>query len=160
MKKILSLFSVLALSLTLCSCTVAKKSNNDEQTTSNISQSITKNTTEIVKTEKNKVKNVIEYLDAISKEISITNRIIKDAASIMAEEGFGFSYGGNKYELYKFSGKGELKKAETGTYTFVVIGAESLGEITTKTVVNGDYVMFYDEADEDVISVFNSINAK
>lgn len=162
MKKMLALLSATILVFSLCSCSVVIQKSSNNQKTESVSQSEIESIekkSEIKKPQKAKITSASEYLNKMSEKLAVSDVIQKDAASIKAADGYGFEYGGNSFEIYRFTDKEELKEAESGTYSFTIIGAEAFGEITTSTVVNGDFVLFYDVADENVISVFNSIKA-
>ena len=136
MKKLLVIFMAFTLSLVLVACTADNSENTEISSTEPQIQTTTPETT----TELKKIDTVTAFLDEMGKDVTITNRIWKDASCIGAADGYGFDCNGKQFEVYKFTDKNELEEAKTGTYTFILKGMESFGEFSSLTKVNGDFV--------------------
>lgn len=97
-----------------------------------------------------------EFVDKIGKGLEITNITKMAAEMIGAEEGTSFRYNDNKFEIYRFkSGDPKIEQAKLGSMTYTI---EGFGEITSKSSVNGDYIMIYDTPEDAVIQAFTSIS--
>lgn len=107
--------------------------------------------------ENTKITTVAAYIDEMQKSIDVGETIMKDASSINAEEGLGFTIESKKFEIYKFTDKEELEKAKSGTYKVILKGLESLGEFSMQSTVNGDFVLLYEVSDDTVIKAFSDV---
>ena len=97
-----------------------------------------------------------EYVDYIGQQIEITDVITMAAEMIGAEEGTSFKYNGNKFEIYRFkSDDPKIEQAKSGSLTYTI---EGFGEFTSKSSVNGNYVMIYDTPEDKVIEAFERIS--
>ena len=153
MKKILLIITAFIMAFAFASCTANNGENIDNSNTEPQIQTTVPETT----TEAEKQDTVTAFLDEMGKDVTITNRVWKDASCIGAAEGYGFDCNGNKFEIYKFTEKTELAEAKTGTYTFILKDMEVFGELSSLTKVNGDFVLMYDVEDAEVIEAFESI---
>lgn len=153
MKKLIAILTALMMSLVLVACTADNNENTEISSTEPQIQATVSETT----TESKKIDTVTAFLDEMGKDITITNRIWKDASCIGATDGYGFDCNGKQFEVYKFTDKNEIEEAKTGTYTFIIKGMESFGEFSSLTKVNGDFVLLYDVEDAEVIEAFESV---
>lgn len=97
--------------------------------------------------------NTGDYVDYIGSQIDITDIIPMAAEMIGAEEGTSFKYNGNKFEIYRFKDDDpKIELAKSGSITYTI---EGLGDFTSQSAVNGNYMMIYDTPDDAVISAFN-----
>lgn len=129
--------------------------------TETVSQESTTTTTEATTTAETTTQNNIsindtnEYVNAIGTKLEITDITKMAAEMIDAEDGTSFKYNGNKFEIYKFSdGNPKLEEAKSGSISYTL---EGLGDFTSTTVVNGNYVMLFKTEDSTVIDEFMSI---
>lgn len=104
-----------------------------------------------------KITTVAAYVDEMKKSVDAGETVMKNASSINAEEGLGFTIDSKKFELYKFADKEELEKAKSGTFKFILKGLESMGEISMQSTVNGDFVLLYEVSDDTVIKAFSNV---
>lgn len=96
-----------------------------------------------------------EYVKAIGEKIEITDTLTMAADMIGAVEGTSFKFNGNKFEIYKYNeGDPKLEAAASGSMTYEI---EGFGEFTSQTVVNGEYVMLFQNEDSTVTDAFLSI---
>lgn len=96
-----------------------------------------------------------EYVKAIGEKIEITDTLTMAADMIGAVEGTSFKFNGNKFEIYKYNeGDPKLEAAAAGSMTYEI---EGFGEFTSQTVVNGEYVMLFQNEDSTVTDAFLSI---
>ena len=97
-----------------------------------------------------------EFVEIIGKDLEITNITEMAAEMIGAEEGTSFKYNGNKFEIYRFkSDDPKIEQAKSGSLSYTI---ESIGEFTSKSSVNGNYVMIYDTPEDKVIEAFERIS--
>lgn len=153
MKKLSAILMVFTMLLALAACATNSKENVKTPSTEPQIQTTVPETT----TEAKKQDTVTAFLDEMGKDVTITNRVWKDASCMGAAEGYGFDCNGNKFEIYKFTDKTELAEAKTGTYTFILKDMEVFGELSSLTKVNGDFVLMYDVEDAEVIEAFESV---
>lgn len=115
--------------------------------------STTEEVTEEVKT--SAPETSAEFVEIIGKDLEITKITTMAAEMIGAEEGTSFRYNDNKFEIYRFkSGDPKIEQAKSGSMTYTI---EGFGELTSKSSVNGDFVMIYDTPEDEVIQAFTSI---
>lgn len=148
MKRIITAVVALTLAFTMVSCGSGESSASGKDTsTASVAQDV-----------KSGVTNTEEYVEAIGAEFPITDVTRMAAEMIGAEEGTSFKYMGNKFEIYKYAdGASELKEASSGSLTYELDG---LGEFTSSTVVNGNYMlMFSTDINKDTVvaEVFKAI---
>lgn len=181
-KRILALLSAASLLIALSACSIEGGEPNataGEQASAAVSESATnaepqssqeqtasKSQTSAPKTQKSstsaaeekaKIGTVTEYISAMKKKISVSDITHKDASLIGAEDGYSFVNNGKTFELYKFTDKNEIKKAQSGTYKFIIKGLEDFGENTMKSAVNGDFVLLFEKNDTAVVTAFKSV---
>lgn len=182
-KRILALLSAASLLIALSACSIEGGEPNttasEQQASAAVSESATnaepqssqeqtasKSQTSAPKTQKSstsaaeekaKIGTVTEYISAMKKKISVSDITHKDASLIGAEDGYSFVNNGKTFELYKFTDKNEIKKAQSGTYKFIIKGLEDFGENTMKSAVNGDFVLLFEENDTAVVTAFKSV---
>lgn len=181
-KRILALLSAASLLIALSACSIEGGEPNaaaSEQASAAVSESATnagpqssqaqtgsKSQTAAPKTQKSstsaaeekaKIGTVTEYISAMKKKISVSDVTQKAASLIGAEDGYSFVNNGKTFELYKFTDKNEIKKAQSGTYKFIIKGLEDFGENTMKSAVNGDFVLLFEENDTAVVTAFKSV---
>lgn len=127
-------------------------------TTTSISLETTMPTTEEV-TEDMKAsapETSAEFVEIIGKDLEITKITTMAAEMIGAEEGTSFRYNDNKFEIYRFkSGDPKIEQAKSGSLTYTV---EGFGDMTSKSSVNGDFVMIYGTPEDKVIEAFERIS--
>ena len=153
MKKFLAIIMVFIMLLALVACTA----DNDEDAGISSTEPQIQTTVPETTTESKKIDTVTAFLDEMGKDVTIINRVWKDASCMGAAEGYGFDCNGNQFEVYKFTDENELAEAKTGKYTFILKGMEAFGELSSLTKVNGNFVLFYDVEDEEVIKSFESV---
>lgn len=98
-----------------------------------------------------------EYVERIGEQIEINELHEKYGELIGAIDGYAFHYNDLSFELYMFSKESkELEEAEKGVFTFTL---EGFGEFTMTSKVNGNFVLLYDESEEDkaVIDAFYNV---
>ena len=141
------------------SATNAEPQSSQEQTASKSQTSASKmqKSSTSAAEEKAKIGTVTEYISAMKKKISVSDITHKDASLIGAEDGYSFVNNGKTFELYKFTDKNEIKKAQSGTYKFIIKGLEDFGENTMQSAVNGDFVLLFEENDTAVVTAFKSV---
>nr|DAS66629.1 MAG TPA: protein of unknown function (DUF4969) [Caudoviricetes sp.] len=145
-KRILALLSAASLLIALSACSI-------EGGEPNAAASEQASAAE----EKAKIGTVTEYISALKKKIPVSDIIRKDASLIGAEDGYSFVNNGKTFGLYKFTDKNEIKKAQSGTYKFIIKGLEDFGENTMKSAVNGDFVLLFEKNDTAVVTAFKSV---
>ncbi len=107
------------------------------------------------------INSVGDFVNTIGIIILIEDIKSLDVYLIGADEGKSFTYEENTFEIYYFSDEEKLSEAETGTLKYDV---EGTGEVSAKTVVNGNYVLLFDEemSDDDskaVVNAFKNLKA-
>lgn len=139
---------------------------NQTEATESISKTETVTSTELETTvettvepttaEESTIDSSSDYVDLIGKSIDITNVTKMAAEMIGAEEGTSFKYNGNKFEIYRFKADDpKIEQAKSGSLTYTI---EGFGEFTSKSSVNGNYVMIYDTPEDKVIEAFEKIS--
>ena len=131
-----------------------------ETTTTKSETTTTTTTTEAATTTTQKVtkdlpKDSADYVAKIGEKIEITDISIMAAGMVGAEDGTGFKYNGNKFEVYRYKeGDPMLTEGASGS---VVLELEGFGKATSSCVVNGVYLMLYNTADDTVTKAFLSV---
>ncbi|MBR6337362.1 MAG: hypothetical protein IKR76_06480 [Ruminococcus sp.] len=131
-----------------------------ETTTTKSEMTTTTTTTEATTTTSKEVTKDLpadsaDYVAKIGEKIGITDISIMAAGMVGAEDGTGFKYNGNKFEVYRYK-EGDPKLTE-GASGSVVIELEGFGKATSSCVVNGVYLMLYNTADDTVTKAFLSV---
>lgn len=97
-----------------------------------------------------------EYVNEIGKIISIESQHEKAGEMIGAIDGYSFKYQGLSFEIYKYEpGSRELIEGSSGTVT---LNMGSFGDLTSDSVVNGEFLMIFDEANDEAINAFKNVN--
>ncbi len=95
-----------------------------------------------------------EFQAALGEKVTMESVTEKMADMIGAVEGVGFFVDGKSFELYQFDDSSKIKDAEDGKFKFTI---QSYGTFEMNSVVNGNFVLLYYDADDAVISAFQSI---
>lgn len=184
MKKIICTLATFLFTASLFSCgsgnnepsskadettTIASTEASTVTTTSTITTTATTSTTAITTTTEivttiaeteppaiNSISTSQEYVEEIDKILSLDSTQDKIGSMIGAIDGYSFKYQDLSFEIYKYeTGARELSDGVSGTITLTV---EGFGDFTRSSVVNGNYLMIFEEANDDVINAFKSIN--
>ena len=111
--------------------------------------------TEEAETDKVTINSSSEFVSAIEQQIEITNIIPTASEMIGAIDGTSFVYNGNKFEIYLFDENSEkISEALSGKLSFTIDG---FGEFSSEAIVNGNYVMIFNTADDTVNQIFLNI---
>lgn len=96
-----------------------------------------------------------EYVNMIGKKIEIFDSHSKIGELIGALDGFSFKYGDKSFEIYKYNDDApQLAEAKTGKFSFTL---GDFGEFNMNSVVNGNFIMIFDESDDIVINAFMNV---
>lgn len=129
MKKLISITLVLLLALSLAACGSQSGSTKKEYT-------------------------FAEFQAALAQKVTMDSVSEKSADMIGAVQGIGFFVGDKSFELYQFDDNAKIKDAEDGKFSFTIQG---FGTFEMNSAVNGKFVLLYKNADDAVISAFQSI---
>ncbi len=129
MKKLISITLVLLLALSLAACGSQSGSTKKEYT-------------------------FAEFQAALGEKVAMDSVSEKSADMIGAVQGIGFFVGDKSFELYQFDDNAKIKDAEDGKFSFTIQG---FGTFEMNSTVNGKFVLLYKNADDAVISAFQSI---
>ena len=129
MKKLISITLVLLLALSFAACGSQSGSTKKEYT-------------------------FAEFQAALGEKVAMDSVSEKSADMIGAVQGVGFFVGDKSFELYQFEDNAKIKDAEDGKFSFTIQG---FGTFEMNSTVNGKFVLLYEDADDAVISAFQSI---
>lgn len=153
MKKIILLLINATLVIAISAC--GGNDNNQPQQNSTLSNTPTSNSpTPSAEAPKQSdvEKTPLDVANELAAECGGTDVMQMEATMIGGDSGASFKIGTDKFEIYSFSDKNKLEEAKSGSMTLKMDG---MGAIKMQAIVNGNLVLLYKTANDEVIEAFS-----